>query len=55
MGFIEAGPFGAHGRHDPRDGSFAPLDAGWVVENGGGAGARIGDVAGRGSGGVFLL
>ena len=27
------------------------LDVGWVVENAGGAGARIGDVAGRGSGG----
>lgn len=26
-----------------------PLDARWVAENGGGAGARIGDVAGRGS------
>lgn len=53
--FYRRGLWGADGRHDPRDGRFVPLDVGWVAENGQGASARIGDVAGRGSGGVFLL
>jgi hypothetical protein len=55
LGFKEAGLWGKTGGRDPRDASFPPSDLGWVAEDGGGRGARIGDVAGWRAGGVSFV